>query len=184
MTALAITTLSFLQKSNPTIAQILVKFKKELGQDYTPYLNHAKRVYEYALVLLLQKEGKKLGIASAFHDLDIWVSHKLDYLDGSANMARDYIKQKNLDLLPDEIAFIINNHHKFRRIKGNVEAEAFRKADLVDLTSGLIHYNIPISIISETEHRFPRLGFTSLITKKVVRWAITHPFRPFPMLKW
>ncbi len=155
-----------------------------MGEDYLPYLNHACRVYEYSLILLLQKENKKLAIAAAFHDLDIWAKGTMDYLNGSSELAIDHLKRYETSLLVDEMKFIIENHHKLNRIKGNMEAEAFRKADLVDLTGGFIKFNIPKSIIREIENKYPRLGFTKLVTKKVLKWAIRHPLKPFPMIRW
>jgi len=141
-------------------------------------------VYTYATTLLLMRENKKLAIAAAFHDLDIWISEGMDYLSGSEQLARDYLKNSDFDYLPDEVAFFIKNHHKLWPIKGNIEAEAFRKADLIDLTSGFIRYNIPESIISETERTFPRENFTRMISSKALNHAIRHPLRPFPMIKW
>ncbi len=166
------------------IEKILRHHKKSLGKDYQPYLNHALRVYEYALILLLQRESKKLQVVSAFHDLDIWKSNSMNYLKGSENMAADYIKINRIDLLSDEVKFIISNHHKLTRIKGNVEAEAFRKADLIDLSSGWISYNIPKSLIVESERKYPRMGFTWIVVKKVLKYALLHPWNPFPMLRF
>ena len=108
----------------------------------------------------------------------------MDYLPGSEQLARDYLKGGDFDYLPDEIAFFIKSHHKLWPIKGNIEAEAFRKADLIDLTGGWIRYNIPESIISETERAFPRENFTKVISSRVLKHAFRHPFRPFPMIKW
>lgn len=155
-----------------------------MGTDFEPYLNHCYRVYFYARTLLLMRENQKLAIAAAFHDLDIWVGKKVDYLPGSVALALDYLHKNQLGYLPDEMKFIITNHHRLRPIKGNIEAEAFRKADLIDLTSGLIHFNIPLQLVSKLEVEHPRLSFTGIVTKKVFRHALTHPLKPFPMIRW
>ena len=166
------------------ITQILHRYKQELGKDFEAYHNHAQRVYQYAIIFLLMRENKKLAIASAFHDLDIWTSKSMDYLPGSAALARQYLLDSDFGLLPEEMDFIIQNHHKLRPITGNIEAEAFRKADLTDVTAGHRRFNIPESIISETEKKFPRKGFTPLVLKKSLVHALNHPLRPFPMIKW
>ncbi|MEQ8473984.1 MAG: hypothetical protein RIC35_22500 [Marinoscillum sp.] len=166
------------------ITQILHKFEKELGTDYHAYHHHAQRVYHYAITLLLVRESKKLAIAAAFHDLDIWISGSMDYLHGSKNLAIEYLSNGDFQLLPDEMAFIISQHHKLTTIKGNIEAEAFRKADLIDLTGGFIRYNIPKSIIVETERVYPRANFGRLIAKKCFNHALRHPYNPLPMIKW
>ncbi|MEQ9305540.1 MAG: hypothetical protein RJQ14_16635 [Marinoscillum sp.] len=166
------------------ITQILHKFQNDLDADALAYHNHAQRVYHYATVLLLVRESKKIAIAAAFHDLDIWLSQSMDYLQGSQSLARKYLAESDFQLLPDEVSFIISSHHKLTKIKGNIEAEAFRKADLIDLTGGWVRYNIPQSIISDTERAYPRAGFSRLMVKKSLSHAIRHPLRPFPMVKW
>ena len=166
------------------ITQILHKFKDNLGPDYESYHNHAQRVYHFATTLLLMRESKKVAISAAFHDLDIWVNDNMDYLNGSENLARQYLLHTDYGLLPDEIAFIINQHHKLTKIKGNIEAEAFRKADLMDLTAGKIRFNLPLSLIRDLEDQYPRKGFTKMIFGKTFRHAVSHPLNPFPMIKW
>lgn len=158
--------------------------KEALGADFEPYLNHCLRVYFYTRTLLLQKENRKLAIAIAFHDLDIWSGKSMAYLDGSSEMAVDYLQKNELSYLPDEMRFIISNHHKLTKIKGNIEAEALRKADLIDLTAGFIHFNLPLQLVAHIEVDYPRLGFTGLMTRKLLKYAIGHPMKPFPMLKW
>lgn len=159
-------------------------YKSQLGGDYLAYRNHAHRVAEYARILMLQKESKKFQIVAAFHDLDIWVSGGMDYLGGSSQMAKKYLKTNRINLLADEIEFMISNHHKLTKIKGAVEAEAFRKADLIDLSAGIVPFNIPKSLIVETEKNYPRNGFTKKVILKTIKWALSHPFRPFPMIKF
>ncbi len=166
------------------IDTILKRYRNKLGDAYQPYRNHAHRVYQYALILLLKRDSKKLEIAAAYHDLDIWLSQTMNYLKGSEAEARKHIEINKLDLLPDEVGFIIRKHHKLTRIKGSVEAEAFRKADLIDLSAGWISYNIPKSIIKDTENQYPRLGFTKLVLKKTFVHALKHPLNPFPMLRF
>ncbi len=166
------------------IKQILNKHRKALGNDFIAYHNHAQRVYYYAITLLLMKESKKLAVSAAFHDLDIWTSGSMNYLDGSEALARQYLTRNDFGLLPDQIGFIIRNHHKLNRIKGDIEAEAFRKADLIDLTSGFIRFNIPMSLINSAETTYPRDGFTSLITKKIIIHALRNPVKPLPMIRW
>jgi len=166
------------------ISQILHKYRTALASDFLAYHNHCQRVYQYAITLLLMRESKKLAIAAAFHDLDIWTGKTMDYLDGSEALARKYLAEGDFEYLPDEVSFIIQQHHKLRHIKGNIEAEAFRKADLIDLTGGLIKFNLPKSLIIEAEQQFPREEFTKLITRKTLQHAWRHPGNPLPMVKW
>ena len=166
------------------ITQILHKHREALGTDYHAYHHHAQRVYQYAITLLLQRENKKLAICAAFHDLDIWGGDNMDYLKGSIDLAQEYLVHKDFALVPEEVSYIINNHHKLRKIKGNIEAEAFRKADLIDLTAGHVHFNIPHSLVQGLEKQFPRAGFTQVILKKTIQHAFKNPLNPFPMTRW
>lgn len=164
--------------------KILTHYKEQLGSDYQGYLNHIKRVYEYSCLLRLERENELLMIASVFHDLDLWVSNTMDYLDGSVSLALGHVKKNDLGLDANLLEQVVTQHHKLTKIKNCPEAEAFRKADLIDLTSGWIRFNIPKSIIVDTERRYPRLGFTKKVLKKSVKWSFQHPFNPFPMMKF
>ena len=164
-------------------AKVLSNYKESLGSDYHAYLNHVKRVYEYACMLRLERDSDLFMVAAIFHDLDIWRNSTMNYLPGSIELALDHIAQNNLPIDKATLSLVIKNHHKIRKIKNSPEAEAFRKADLIDLTSGWIKFNIPKSIIIDTERRYPRLGITKVVLQKVAHWAIRHPFKPFPMMK-
>ena len=166
------------------ITQILHKFNANLGEEFNAYHNHAQRVYHYAVTLLLMRENRKLAICAAFHDLDIWVNNHMDYLNHSAELARKYLSGNDFELLPEEVSFIIKQHHKLTKIKGNIEAEAFLKADLIDFSAGKIPFNIPISLVQSIESQYPRHDFTKIILRKALKHACRHPLKPFPMIKW
>lgn len=163
--------------------KILSQYKEQLGDDYQSYLNHVKRVYSYACMLRLERESDLLLVAAVFHDLDLWVSETMDYLNGSVSLSHAHVDKNNLALDKQLLSDVISLHHKLTKIKRKPEAEAFRKADLIDLTSGCIHFNIPRSIIVDTERRHPRLGFTKTVIKKTLKWSRRHPLNPLPMVK-
>jgi hypothetical protein len=166
------------------ITEILEDYRRELGNDFESYHNHAQRVYQLSITLLLSKENKTIAIASAFHDLDIWVSNTMDYLKGSEQLAKQYLLQNDTEISIDQTQAIINQHHKIRKFKYDPFIEAFRKADLIDLSAGLIHFNLPRSFVSSIEETYPRHGFTKMITRKVLGHTIKYPRNTFPMLKW
>lgn len=163
--------------------KILAKYKEALGDDYHAYINHTKRVYEYACILRLTKSNDTLQMAAIFHDLDIWHHGTMDYLQGSTSLALSYSVEQGLEIDLTSLERCITLHHKLTSIKGDPIAEAFRKADLIDLSSGMIRFNIPRSLIVDMERRYPRLGFTKTVLKKSFVWAWRHPLKPFPMLK-
>ncbi|MBV6644411.1 MAG: hypothetical protein KI790_03125 [Cyclobacteriaceae bacterium] len=165
------------------IDAMLNPFRKVLGSDFQAYRNHACRVYSYACILLLMRENQKLALVAAFHDLDIWYSSTMDYLSGSSKLAKHYASDRKLPFLEDEIDFMISSHHSLKRIKGNIEAEAFRKADLIDLTAGLLTFNLPRSMINYIERKYPRHKFSRMMFRKAITYAFSHPRKPFPMFK-
>ena len=76
------------------------------------------------------------------------------------------------------------NHHKITSYKDNELAEAFRKADLVDLTLGIISHGISHRDILELYQTFPESNFHLFILKEVAVNTFKNPFNPLPIYKW
>ena len=87
------------------ITGILSLYKKELGSNFEKYHNHSCRVFVYASILSNTTEDKKnqLAIASAFHDIGIWVANTFDYLEPSTKLAEKYLTQHKLDHWIDNV---------------------------------------------------------------------------------
>ena len=178
---------STLHKMNTElITGILSSYKKELGSNFEKYHNHSCRVFVYASILSNATEDEKnqLAIASAFHDIGIWVANTFDYLEPSTKLAEKYLTQHKLDHWIDNVKEIINNHHKLTPFKKNQLAENFRKADLIDLTFGFIKFGISPAQIAENKKLYPALGFQSYIFKKTLKNMVRHPLNPLPIVKW
>lgn len=113
---------------NPHIEEVLNRHRPALGSCYAAYRNHVYRVYHLSLQLYhpTQAEEASLAIAAAFHDLGIWAANTFDYLPPSVTLAQAYAAEKGLGAQAEQIAAIINNHHKLSRFKSNALAEAFR----------------------------------------------------------
>ncbi|MGL1889318.1 MAG: hypothetical protein OCD76_22580 [Reichenbachiella sp.] len=176
-------------KSIPRIEGILQYYSRALGDDYNAYRNHVYRVYHLSLVYLKQDlntyDQEVLAVASAFHDLGLWSHKTMDYLGPSINLCQQYLAENNMMDQYETIKCVIDHHHKISAYKGESQAltEAFRKADLADLSLGLISFNLPKSIYTNLKEEFPFLGFHRLISAKVLRHALRHPLTPFPMIK-
>ncbi|MFY0626949.1 MAG: hypothetical protein JXR07_11675 [Reichenbachiella sp.] len=175
-------------KSIPRIEGILQYYTKALGANYNAYRNHVYRVYHLTL-LLIKKEidqttQEQLAIAASFHDLGIWTHNSMDYLGPSSDLSDQYIKENAMN---NEVSVrqIIDHHHKLSPYKGeNAQiVESFRKADLIDLSSGYIKFGLPASFYQNLKDEFPFLGFHRLIYGKVIKHAISHFWKPFPMMK-
>ncbi|RQH13040.1 hypothetical protein D5R40_34645 [Okeania hirsuta] len=80
---------------------------------------------------------------------------------------------------------MIDMHHKITSYKGpfRENVEAFRKADLVDLSMGKISFGIKQQFIEENYRRFPLRGFHFTILSAFFRHIVKHPLNPLPMMK-
>ena len=171
--------------SNQTIDSILLSCSNELGGDDLKYRNHVYRVFNLA-ILLYEPEGddyKTLEIAAAFHDLGIWTAGTFDYLSPSVSLASKYLSQNGLTYLNERVAEIIYNHHKLSTYKLNPMVEAFRRADLIDLSFGLFNFGIKKEQLSELNHILPSMGFHRFIIRQSIKNTIKHPLNPLPMMK-
>lgn len=128
--------------------------------------------------------AKLLGVAAFFHDAGIWLDGTFDYLGPSIQRALDHLD--GVDEGGRELVrTVIFEHHRLRRAKSDhALVEAFRRADLTDLTGGLI----PSPGVSFRDYRrlagrHPSYGFRWKLTVIFVRWTLRHPLRPLPMVK-
>lgn len=176
-------------KSIQSIERVLIYYTQALGQDYNAYRNHVYRVYHLTLLLcpkeLNKAQEEALAVAAAFHDLGIWTHHSMDYLRPSAQLAEQHLDETGRSHLSELTKHIIVQHHKLSAITDQQEAltEAFRKADLMDLSFGKISFKLPSSRYAHLRESFPFLGFQKMIYKRVLSYAFRHPMRPFPMIK-
>jgi predicted metal-dependent HD superfamily phosphohydrolase len=168
------------------IQSILAAYRQPLGPQYTGYLNHCIRTYNYTIQLTetTDADRKLLAIAIAFHDIGIWTAHTFDYLPPSVALAHQYLDAHNLTEHRNVVEQIIINHHKLTGYKNNKLAEAFRKADLIDLTFGMVTFGIGRSEIKQLYQQYPSAGFHRFIAGQIVRNIIKHPLNPLPIVKW
>jgi len=175
--------------TRPLIEAILSDWKGALGGDYRAYRGHVYRVFHVAC-WLAGRDGpppdeEAVAIAAAHHDLGIWSHHTMDYLDPSAELARQFLEQTGRADKHGAVDHMIREHHKVRHYAGPCQlyTESFRRADLVDLSHGWIRYGIPRVRLKELTLRFPRAGFDRCLARVITRWVVAHPLRPLPMFK-
>ncbi len=163
----------------------MARHRPALGPYYHAYRNHVYRAYNLCLALHPAGDSGQaaLGIAAAFHDLGIWTARTFDYLQPSIALAQAYAAEKGLAAQANQIAAIIDNHHKLSRFKGNALTEAFRKADLIDLSLNLFRFGIKGSYLKELNAEFPGQGFHRFIFGQIVKNMLRHPLKPLPMVK-
>ena len=171
--------------TNSTIDSIFLIHQSQLGAHYNKYRNHVYRVFNLAVTLSNPDEEnyKALAIAAAFHDIGIWTANTFDYLAPSVELSRNYLAQNGLSPLEVLVTDIINNHHKLTDYKLNTTIEAFRKADLIDLSFGLVRFGVKANQLKELNGLFPSLGFHRFILLQGLKNTIKHPLNPLPMMK-
>lgn len=171
---------------NAYIAEILGRYQTELGKYSARYRNHVLRVYHLALGFCpgaTPADRDKLAIAAAFHDIGIWTHRTFDYLKPSEQLALTYLYEINRPEYADEVALIINNHHKLSPYRGNALVEGFRRADLVDLSLNLFRFGVKRGHLRTLNEQYAYQGFHRFIFGQIAKNWLRHPFNPLPIVK-
>lgn len=170
---------------HPTIEALFASYSTVLGNDTEKYKNHVYRIFNYALYLSENEDIEKYAIAAFFHDVGIWTNNTFDYLQPSIELSRKYLIQIQKESWSNEIALMIDNHHKTTSYKGNYEAtvDIFRKSDWIDVSLGLLRFEIPTTFIKLVEKQFSYKGFHFFLTKLFAKNLFKHPLKPLPMFK-
>ena len=100
--------------SHQTVDELFEQWKPFLGRDYLAYRSHAYRVFNLscALAVATGEDQEKLALASAFHDIGIWLDNTFDYLGPSVQRAMDYLSRIGHESWSECITQIIYQHHK------------------------------------------------------------------------
>jgi len=125
---------------------------------YDAYKAHVYRVVNFARALTPDAPDRddKLAIAAAFHDLAAFDT--LDYLVPSIEAQDAWLRQTGREAWSDELALIVAQHHRLAGYGPTRPyaplVEAFRRADLIDVSQGLIRFGIPSSDVKEVRAAF------------------------------
>ena len=167
---------------------ILADWRGPLAKDFEPYGNHVHRVVQFALALrdCDDEEPRKLEIAAAFHDLGIWSAGTFDYLPPSVEAASEYLATNGLASWQDEVALMIDEHHKLRAFRDERYplVEVLRRADLIDVSLGLRRFGLPRGYVKEVRRAFPNAGFHKRLVRLVGQGLRHRPLNPLPFYKW
>ena len=172
----------------PLLDELLERYAPALGHDFTAYRNHTYRVMTFCTLLArggAETTRQKIAIAAAFHDLGIWTDHTFDYVPPSERLAQGYLVQTgHADWVP-ELGAMIHEHHKITRYRSNPTwlVEAFRQADLVDVSRGMFTFGLPRSFLREVFSVFPNAGFHKRLIQLALRRFLSHPLNPLPMYR-
>jgi hypothetical protein len=173
------------------IDETLDAFRAAVAGDLTAYRGHIYRVFNVCRALAAAADGTpdapdrddKIAYAAAFHDLGIWSDGTVDYLPPSSRRLRERLERDERVAWSRELSDMVDYHHKLTPVRGAPLVEAFRRADVVDLSLGLVRFGLPRAWLRELATAFPAAGFHGRVVQLVGGWAVRHPLRPFPMLK-
>jgi hypothetical protein len=172
----------------PLLEDILSQWETKIGADYTAYRNHVYRMVHFCFALrdCTDEERQKVIIAGCFHDIGIWSDGTVDYLPPSVVRAREYLQKNGLEQWSPEVELMIDMHHKLRKYQDSRYplVEAFRKADLVDVSLGVVTFGVPRAYIRSVKEQFPNAGFHKRLTRLAAEWFSSHPLSPPPFFKW
>ncbi|QSB53193.1 phosphohydrolase [Acinetobacter calcoaceticus] len=171
------------------IETILQEYQTIIDRDYQGYLNHCKRVAACCLILSQDSREdtiRKIAIAVAFHDIGIWTSKTIDYLEPSVRVMLSYLTLHRLLDWQIEITLMITEHHKLTRTKCSEYplVEYFRQADYTDFSLGLLRSNIPRSEFKKLTSQCPNAGFHKTLVYLGLKRFLQKPWSPLPMFKW
>lgn len=167
------------------VDEVLGAHEQAIGRDLAGYRGHVYRTLNFAWAQA-DYPGDTLGlvVAASFHDLGIWTDLTFDYLEPSARRAVAYVEAHELAVDTRALRRVLDSHHKLSRCAGDPQAEAFRRADLIDLSWGFLRFGLPRALVAEVQAAFPNAGFHRCLGRVGLRWARAHPLRPLPMLRW
>lgn len=173
----------------PLLEEVLEHHAAQLGADFVPYRNHAYRVANFCWALVAddgdQESLETISLAAAFHDLGIWTDHTFDYLAPSRRLADAWLASRAHTGSADVIGTMICQHHKITpwRGDGGGLVECFRRADLADVSRGLLRSGLPRELLREVNATFPNAGFHRLLLKLSFERLKRHPLDPLPMMR-
>ena len=176
-----------------TLETLLQQWRPNLGRDYIAYRNHVYRVINHCIVYaeknditLSQETLEIIAIAAAFHDIGIWLDNTFDYIQPSAQRANNYLVREGKGDWIEIVTNMINEHHKVTSFNTDKKdpIEMFRQADWVDVSMGMLCFQIPWSNIREIRKVFPYEGFHRRLIQLTLAHSLKSPLNPLPMFKW
>lgn len=168
--------------AHPIVDSTLQRYANALADDFPTYRNHVYRGLNYHQELYGASLPDWVVLAWAVHDLGIWTAGTFDYLGPSCDLASALAGEFGITEV-DRARTMIADHHKVRAA-GDPINETFRIADRIDVSRGLLTGTLRRSFVKGVVGELPYLGFHAFLARGLLGHAVTHPLRPFPMLRW
>jgi HD domain len=163
----------------------LARLREITGQTGGPMERHGLRVFLTADRLATARKAKVdrevLLIAGLLHDIGLYdeASHGGVYVTEGAEFTADLLRQRGWDEERIRLCFdAIERHHETRsQWDRGPEVELIRRADLVDLTSGVVTFGLPREWLHDLFRSVPRDGTYATIGKEVAKQLIHRPLK-------
>jgi hypothetical protein len=182
----------------PLIEELFTEAGPVFGDDLAGYRGHVYRVYNLCRALAQSMEpsppgpraaaerDRKIAVAAYFHDAGIWTADTFDYISPSVILAHGYLAEQGLECWEVELELMIRRHHKLTHIRDPAHGlvEAFRRADAVDLTLGLLRFGLDRRYVRAVRSALPNAGFHMTLTRLSLKRLASHPIDPLPMFEW
>ncbi|WP_279582126.1 NmrA family NAD(P)-binding protein [Fodinicola feengrottensis] len=175
--------------THPLAEEILqVHQDHALGDErgWAGYRGHLYRVFNLARALVVNDPDRddKLAIAAAFHDIDSFAS--LNYLGRSIRTMDAWLLRTGRGAWAAELAVVVAHHHRLTSYQGPFSelTEAFRQADLAEVSQGLIRSQLPRELVHAVRQNID-VGsyFTRTVPAAIGRHVLRHPIDPIPILR-
>jgi hypothetical protein len=167
----------------------LEKLRGITGENGGPMERHGLRVFLIADRLATARNAtvdrEVLLIAGLLHDVGLYdeASHGGVYVLEGAEFAADLLRKQGWEEDRIRLCFdAIERHHDTRtQWDRGAEVELIRRADLVDLTSGLVRFGLSREWLRDLFKSVPRDGTYGTIGKEVGKLLIHRPLT-FPRI--
>lgn len=174
-------------RAHATADELFERHAAVFGDDLGRYHGHVHRTIGLVALQtpIAEAMAGAVGAAAFFHDSGLWFDGGTwDYLPPSIRRARaepDVVGPHG-----DLVEAIIDEHHRVRPARHpDPLVEAFRRADLADVTGGLIGApGVSRARFRELEARYPATGFRPMLLRAFGRGLREAPLRPVPMLRF
>ena len=167
---------------------ILEQYRPALGRQFVAYRHHVYRVLNCCACLDDDWSANRpqYELALAFHDLGIWTAGTFDYLDPSVALLENYLEPSGPNDRLAELRAMILWHHKLWPYRGafSQTVEVMRRADLVDVSGGILLFSVPRPVYRQLRRAFPDAGFHAELIRQFRRHWRQHWLSPLPMVQW
>ncbi|MCP9274773.1 HD domain-containing protein [Mycolicibacterium arenosum] len=174
-----------LLRSSPLAEEILESHRHHARGDdvgFDAYKAHVYRILNYARAFSPDGPDRddKLAVAAAFHDLAAFDT--LDYLVPSIEAQDAWLRRTGRENWSDELALIVAEHHRMLMYGPERPhaplVEALRKADLVDVSQGVIRFGLPRAYVREVRAAFDASVFFRRVIPSGALRALRQRQRP------